>query len=65
MFIAELFDQPYNPNWEKSEYGDYDVLVKLPDGTNLSIMFNSEGDDEWQIEFYRNNSQEVTGEGDA
>ena len=65
MFIAELFDQPYNPNWEKSDYGDYDALVKLPDGTPLSIMFNHEGDGEYQIEFYRNNSQDVTGEGDA
>ena len=65
MFIAELFDQPYKSKWEKSDYGDYDALAKLPDGTNLSIMFNHEGDDEWQVEFYRNNSQEVTGEGDA
>ena len=51
--------------WEKGEFGDYDALVKLPDGTNISIMFNKEGDEEWQVEFYRNNSQEVTGEGDA
>jgi hypothetical protein len=63
--VAEAFDQPYNSKWGKSEHGDYDVLAKLPDGTNLSIMFNNEGDDEWQVEFYRNNSQEVTGEGDA
>jgi hypothetical protein len=28
-------------------------------------MFNNEGDDEYQIEFHRNNSQSVTGEGDA
>lgn len=63
--VAEAFDQPYKSKWEKSEHGDYDALVRLPDGTNLSIMFNNEGDDEWQVEFYRNNSQEVTGEGDA
>jgi hypothetical protein len=63
--VAEAFDQPYKSKWEKSESGSYDALVRLPDGTNLSIMFNNEGDDEWQIEFYRNNSQEVTGEGDA
>jgi pyrimidine deaminase RibD-like protein len=63
--IIEAFDQPYPSKWEKSDYGDYDALAKLPDGTNLSIMFNHEGDDEWQVEFYRNNSQEVTGEGDA
>jgi len=65
MFISELFDKPYKAKWEKSDYGDYDALVTLPDGKPLSIMFNHEGDGEYQIEFYRNNSQEITGEGDA
>ena len=63
--VAEAFDNPYKTKTEKSDYGDIDMLAKLPDGTNLSIMFNNQGDDEWQVEFYRNNSQEVTGEGDA
>jgi hypothetical protein len=63
--IAEGFDQPYPLTWEKSEYGDVDALAKLPDGTPLSIMFNDEGDGIVQVEFYRNNSQEVSGEGDA
>jgi hypothetical protein len=48
-FITEAFNQPYSMQWEKGEHGDYDALVKLPDGTNLSIMFNNEGDDEWQV----------------
>jgi hypothetical protein len=67
--MAEAFDQPYKTKSEKSDYGDVDMLAKLPDGTNLSIMFNQEYGDEGeevvQVEFYRNNSQEVTGEGDA
>jgi hypothetical protein len=63
--LDEAFNQPYKTKSKKSEFGDVDVLAKLPDGTNLSIMFNHEGDDEWGVEFYRNNSQEVTGEGDA
>ena len=63
--VAEAFNQPYKTKTEKSDYGDVDMLAKLPDGTNLSIMFNNQGDDEWQVEFYRNNSQEVTGEGNA
>jgi len=67
--VAEAFDQPYKGKWEKSDYGDVDMLTKLPDGTNLSIMFNNqqgeEGEEVVQVEFYRNNSQEVTGEGDA
>ena len=63
--FTEAFNKPYKGKWEKSESGSYDMLAKLPDGTNLSIMFNNEGGGEWQVEFYRNNSQEVTGEGDA
>jgi hypothetical protein len=63
--LPEAFDRPYKGKWEKSESGSYDMLVPLPDGSNLNIMFNNEGGNEWQVEFYRNNSQEVTGEGDA
>ena len=67
--VAEAFDQPYKTKSEKSYYGDIDMLAKLPDGSNLSIMFNQEydgeGEEVTQVEFYRNNSQEVTGEGDA
>ena len=67
--VAEAFNNPYKTKSEKSEYGDIDMLAKLPDGTNLSIMFNKQQDDDGeeitQVEFYRNNSQEVTGEGDA
>lgn len=69
--IMETFDQPYAVTWEKSEYGSYDALARLDDGTNLSINFNLESsgpegmDEEWQIEFWRNNSLDVTGEGDA
>jgi hypothetical protein len=67
--MAEAFDQPYKTKSEKSDYGDVDMLARLPDGTNLSIMFNkqqnNEGEETIQVEFYRNNSQEVTGEGDA
>jgi hypothetical protein len=64
-FITEAFNQPYSFKWEAGEHGDYDALATLGDGTYLSIMFNNEGDNEWQVEFHRNNSQAVTGEGDA
>jgi len=65
--MAEAFDKPYSLKWEKSEYGDIDALAKLPDGSPLSIMFNlaDMSENDWGVEFYRNNSQEVTGEGDA
>jgi hypothetical protein len=69
--VAESFDQPYKIlRWEKGDYGDVDAIARLDDNTFLSIMFNkgfSQGSKEeaWSVEFYRNNSQEVTGEGDA
>jgi hypothetical protein len=67
--VNEAFDNPYKGKWEKSDYGDIDVNAKLPDGTYLNIMFNlqtgDDGEEVVQVEFYRNNSQEVTGEGDA
>jgi hypothetical protein len=68
--VNEAFDQPYRLKWEKSDYGDVDAYAKMDDGTYLSIMFNkgfSQGTKEeaWNVEFFRNNSQEVTGEGDA
>jgi hypothetical protein len=65
--VAETFNRPYRTKSEKSQSGDVDMLAKLPDGTYLSIMFSRADlvDDVWGVEFYRNNSQEVTGEGDA
>jgi predicted nucleotidyltransferase len=63
--INETFDKPYKSKWGNSDYDDIDVLAKLPDGTPLSIMFNREGDDEWQVEFHRDHSTGVTGQGDA
>ena len=66
--IRETFDQPYPMTWEHGD-DSHDVLAKLPDGTNLHIMFNEYyndyGNEAWLVEFWRNNSLEVTGEGDA
>ena len=69
--VNEAFDQPYNIlRWEKGDFGDVDAIARLDDGTFLSIMFNKgfskdSKEEAWSVEFYRNNSQEVTGEGDA
>lgn len=68
--LNEAFDQPYSLTWEESPDGSsYDALATLADGTSLSIMFNLEyngtGDEEWHVEFWRNHSLNVTGEGDA
>ena len=34
----EAFDQPYKSKSKKSEFGDVDVLAKLPDGTIIWIQ---------------------------
>jgi len=65
--VAESFDQPYPMSWEKGDFGDVDALAKLDDGTNLHVMFNlaDRSENDWGVEFYRGNSQSVTGQGDA
>jgi 8-oxo-dGTP pyrophosphatase MutT (NUDIX family)/pyrimidine deaminase RibD-like protein len=68
--VAESFDQPYKIlRWEKGDYGDVDAIARLDDNTFLSIMFNKGFSQEtkeeaWSVEFYRDNSQEITGKGD-
>ena len=68
--INESLDQPYKIlRWEKGDYGDVDAIARLDDGTFLSVMFNKgfsqdTKEEAWSVEFYRNNSQEKTGEGD-
>lgn len=69
-FITEAFDKPYELlRWEKGDFGDVDAIARLDDGTFLSIMFNKgfskdSKEEAWSVEFYRGNSQEVTGAGD-
>ena len=68
--VNESLDQPYKIlRWEKGDYGDVDAIARLPDGTFLSVMFNKgikqeTKEEAWSVEFFRNNSQEKTGEGD-
>jgi hypothetical protein len=67
--LEESFDQPYKLKWHVGDMDEIEAYAELPDGNNLNIMFNldanEEGEEAWAVEFYRNNSQEVTGEGDA
>ena len=63
--VDEAFNQPYMLKWERGQFGDIDAYVKLPDGTNLSIMFNKETNKMWHVEFHRGESQEVTKQGDS
>jgi GNAT superfamily N-acetyltransferase len=64
-FITEAFDRPYAFNWSRGDHGDYDISVKLPDGSPLNIAFIHEGDNVWHVAFDRGHSQDITGEGDA
>jgi hypothetical protein len=63
--VTESLDQPYRLAWSMGVHGDVDAYTTLPDGTSLSIMFNQENEHFWTVEFYRSNSQGVTGEGDS
>jgi predicted GNAT family acetyltransferase len=65
--VTEVFDNPYAFKWDRGDFGDYDIYVKLPDGNSLTISFNNEDKDNdvWHVAFARGHSQEITGEGDA
>lgn len=68
-FIKEVFDKPYSLTWEHNPGESHDALVKLPDSTNLNIMFSLDydafGNEVWAVEFWRNNRLDVSGEGDS
>jgi hypothetical protein len=67
--LEESFDQPYKLKWYPGDMDEVTAYAEIPNGDDLSIMFNldanEEGEEAWSVEFYRNDSQEVTGEGDA
>ena len=77
--VAESLDNPYPRNWNHNPDNDWrqdpddstEVYAKatLNDGTELAIRFQKDDGDrnepgDWSVEFARNHSQEVTGEGD-
>ena len=77
--VAESLDNPYPRNWNHNPDNDWRqnpddsttviALATLNDGTVLAIRFQKDDDDrtgpgDWSVEFARNRSQEVTGEGD-
>ena len=72
--VAEAFDQPYAFRWDNNHDEPdadekYDALARLPDGTNLTINFYTDpgvdGDEDWVVEFWRNNRLDISGAGDA
>lgn len=70
--LSETFNQPYSFTWSRGDHGDYDAWVRLPDDTVLEIMFNdisvNTGNPDavtYEVEFHRDNSQNITNQGDA
>lgn len=63
---TEAFDNPYKLDYDDEIEGfDQTMSVQLPDKTYLTITFNHEGRNQWVVEFYRGNTQELTGRGNA
>jgi len=69
--VTEAFDQPRGIDWEQSEESEaVDAIARLSDGTALTVMFEPEAwtndtPTDWSVSFWRSNSQEVTGAGNA
>jgi hypothetical protein len=69
--LSEAFDQPRGIDWEQSDESEaVDAIARLSDGTALSVMFEPEAwtndsPTDWSVSFWRGNSQEVTGAGNA
>jgi hypothetical protein len=62
--ITEAFDQPYTIQWTKQN-GDWHATADLDDGSELIVLFMSQGNNQWMVEFERDENMEITGEGDA
>lgn len=62
--VTEAFDQPYSVQWTKKN-GDWHATADLDDGSELIVLFMSQGDNQWMVEFERDENMEITGEGDA
>jgi hypothetical protein len=66
MKIFEVFDSPYSAELGRADSeGDYEVEVKLPDGSYLHILFERFSASNYIVQFSKNRSYDVTNEGDA
>jgi hypothetical protein len=62
--VTEAFDQPYARQWTKQN-GDWHATADLDDGSELIVLFMAQGNNNWMVEFERDENMEITGEGDA
>ena len=67
MKIFEVFDSPYSAQLGRANsIGDYEVEVKLPDGSYLHITFlKRRSASSYIVQVSKNRSFDVTNEGDA
>ena len=68
--FTEALNRPYYLHWEHSNDGDVSAVAELPANEgHIHILFephrdNKDGSVAWEVEFWRNDSQDITGEGD-
>jgi GNAT superfamily N-acetyltransferase len=62
--VTEAFDQPYAIQWTKQN-GDWHATADLDDGSELIVLFMAQGNNNWMVEFERDENMDITGEGDA
>jgi hypothetical protein len=68
--FTEALNRPYYLHWEHSTDGDVSAVAELPANEgHIHILFephrdNKDGSVAWGVEFWRNDSQDITGEGD-
>ncbi|MBC8554741.1 MAG: adenylyltransferase/cytidyltransferase family protein, partial [Candidatus Brocadiales bacterium] len=66
LVLNETFDQPYDYKWEMQHPKKWWATAELErPSVKLSIVIQKVFDNEWEIEFTRDMSQDKTGEGDA
>jgi hypothetical protein len=61
----EALDTPYSYDWDHLPNDDYNAVAELPDGSLLEIGFSEMDRGETRVDFTRNDSADVTNEGDA
>ena len=65
QFIAEAFDKPYRYRMHKDQYG-WTARFETDNDEPVDVHIKDDEDSgDWDIDFYRNGSLDVTGEGDA
>jgi len=63
--LNELFDGPYEWHWKDQNDSVWRATATTDDGGRIGMEFGNVGNGRYYVDFIRNGSQNVTGEGDA